>query len=178
MADAPDALLFLNRREARTVDALAGRILPGDESDPGAHEAGVVAYVDRGLAGFFRDQQGLYREGLRALDALCLDRHGIRFADLDAGHQDEVVAHLDALARAEEPGVLGTLFALAREHTIQGLFCDPAYGGNRDGVGWRLVGFPGARWGYDALDMARDGDATQIPLTTLADLRARVERSE
>ncbi len=33
-------------------------------------------------------------------------------------------------------------------NTIEGFFADPIYGGNRDMVGWKLVGFPGARYDY------------------------------
>jgi hypothetical protein len=32
-----------------------------------------------------------------------------------------------------------------RVHTIQGTFCDPFYGGNRDFVGWDLLAYPGVR---------------------------------
>jgi len=42
---------FFSLHEAATVDALASRLLPGDENDPGAHEAGVVLFIDRTLAG-------------------------------------------------------------------------------------------------------------------------------
>jgi gluconate 2-dehydrogenase gamma chain len=45
------AAQFFNFHEAQTVDALAARILPGDKNDPGAHEAGVVFYIDWQLAG-------------------------------------------------------------------------------------------------------------------------------
>jgi gluconate 2-dehydrogenase gamma chain len=171
-----EPLLFLNRAEAAAVDALAARIMPGDEDDPGAREAGVVTYIDRGLAGFFRDQQWFYREALRELDRHCTRQRGLRFAELDGDAQDEVVGELDALARADTEGsLLGTLFALVREHTVQGMFCDPAYGGNRGEVGWRLVGFPGAQWGYDVEQMRPGFDATQIPISTLGDLRDRAE---
>lgn len=39
-------------------------------------------------------------------------------------------------------------FHTLRRHTSEGMFSDPAYGGNRDLVGWRLVGFPGAQRAY------------------------------
>ncbi len=42
---------FFSIHEAATVDALVSRIIPGDASDPGAHEAGVVYFIDRMLAG-------------------------------------------------------------------------------------------------------------------------------
>ena len=68
-------------------------------------------------------------------------------------------------------GLLRSLFAVIREHAIEGYFCDPVYGGNRGTVGWRLVGFPGVQWGYTAEQMRPGFDATQIPIKTLADLR-------
>jgi gluconate 2-dehydrogenase gamma chain len=177
-------LLFLNPVEADAVEAMAGRIVPGDERDPGAHEAGVLTYIDHSLAGFMRDQQPFYREALRALDAFCVERQGARFAALGEADQDELLGLLDAAAFGDGPspelagdarlGLLTRLFAMLREHTIQGMFCDPAYGGNRDAVGWKLVGFPGARWGYGADEMGRGFDAREIPISTLADLRRRV----
>jgi gluconate 2-dehydrogenase gamma chain len=180
-------LLFLNPVEGAAVDAVTARIMPGDANDPGAREADVVTYIDRSLAGFMRDQQGFYREALRALDGFCEEKHGARFADLPTAAQDALLACLDGAASgggqdqelSEDPRarLLVRLFAMLREHTIQGMFGDPAYGGNRDTVGWRLVGFPGARWGYDEGEMARGFDAREVPVTTLADLRQSLEES-
>jgi gluconate 2-dehydrogenase gamma chain len=81
-----------------------------------------------------------------------------------------LLAELDQRHGDGERDDLGSFFAVVREHVVQGFFCDPAYGGNRDGAGWRAVGFPGARWGYSARQMGRDFDSTTIPVTTLADL--------
>jgi gluconate 2-dehydrogenase gamma chain len=165
------ALLFLSGAEATTIDAMAARIIPGDADDPGAREAGCVIYVDRMLAGFGREQQSLYRAGLRALDDHCREQLGDRFSALDVAAQDRVLADVER-SWEDGPGTLGHFFRVVREHVVQGFFCDPAYGGNRGGVGWRLVGFPGARWGYGAQHMARDADIAGLPLTTLADLQA------
>jgi gluconate 2-dehydrogenase gamma chain len=165
-------LHFLNPVEAATLDAMAARIVPGSAEDPGAREAQAVLFIDRSLAGFLRDQQTPYRVGLRRLDAFTRERHGRRFAELEESQQDEVLAELDRRSRGEDSDGLGKLFAIVREHVVQGLFCDPSHGGNRDAVGWRMIGFPGARWGYSARQMARDFDATTIPVRTLADLYA------
>ena len=67
--------------------------------------------------------------------------------------------------------LLPRFFAVIREHTFEGLFCDPVYGGNRDAVGWKLVGFPGVQWGYTAEQMKEGFDGRTIPIRTLADLR-------
>jgi gluconate 2-dehydrogenase gamma chain len=67
--------------------------------------------------------------------------------------------------------VVGRLLTIIREHTVEGYFCDPVYGGNRGAVGWKLVGFPGAHWGYTAEQMAPGFDGRGIPIKTLSDLR-------
>ncbi len=46
---------------------------------------------------------------------------------------------------AQRPGVLRSAVA---SNTQEGFFADPIYGGNRDMVGWKMIGFPGARYDY------------------------------
>src|SRR5262249_53638075 len=41
----------------------------------------------------------------------------------------------------------GVLRAAAAEHA-EGFFADPVYGGNRDMAGWKMIGYPGARYDY------------------------------
>ena len=62
-------LVFFFLDEVDTVEALAARIVPGNEEDPGAREAGVVYYIDRALAGPYFGWQAAYREGVRTLNA-------------------------------------------------------------------------------------------------------------
>lgn len=178
-----DALIFFSDHEARTVDAIAARIIPGDAADPGAFESGATTYIDRSLGGFLRDMQTFYRRALQRLDDHCVAAHERRFAELAAPEQDGVLAELEAGGRGREgdselrdvtwddDSLLWTFFEVVREHILQGTFCDPAYGGNRDLAGWRLLGFPGTQWGYSADQMQPGVDARLIPLKTLADLR-------
>jgi gluconate 2-dehydrogenase gamma chain len=183
-----DELVFFNESEARTIDAIAARIIPGDDADPGAREAAAVVYIDRALAGAYREFEKLYRRGLWELEHYCRARYGGPFVELGEERQDEVLGHIDAATETQlptqlqigagrreaadlGPGVLAEFFAAVRQHTIEGTFCDPAYGGNRDAVGWRLLGFPGAQWGYSAEQMRLGFDATRIPVKTLKELR-------
>ncbi|RPI48391.1 MAG: hypothetical protein EHM55_25655, partial [Acidobacteria bacterium] len=53
-------------------------------------------------------------------------------------------------------------FALVRAHTLQGTFCDPAYGGNANFVGWDLLGYPGVRLNATAADQRMSGYAKPI----------------
>lgn len=181
------ALMFFSDEEACTVEALAERIIPGDGENAGATEAGVVYYIDRALAGISADLQPVYRLGLRALEELCRAEHGRSFRELDAGQQDEVVRRFLGPEVGESPegllfspedqavrddhSLIARLVVVVREHTVEGYFCDPVYGGNRGTVGWKLVGFPGAHWGYTAEQMAPGFDGRSIPIKTLSDLR-------
>ena len=166
-------LLFFNPREAADIGALVDEIIPAEPDSPGAVQAGVVQYIDQGLAGFMRDLQPTYRSGMLAVAEMS-DAAGARhLADLDQPARQRVVAELDALGH-ERPGeFVGQFFRIVREHTIQGFFGDPAYGGNRELAGWRLVGFPGAQWEYTPAQMRPGTDATSIPIFTIEDLYRR-----
>ncbi len=192
------ALIFFNDFEARAVEAIAERIIPGGDGDVGATEAGVVYYIDRAVAGFSISLQKVYRRGLRELGTFCQRKYGKSFVDLTPERQDEVIrrflgpesgdaaaahkpvaeddydfaaGHGSHGARNLDKSLLDRLFAVMREHAIEGLFCDPVYGGNRNAVGWRLVGFPGVHWGYTAEQMKEGYDGRQLPIRTLDDLR-------
>jgi gluconate 2-dehydrogenase gamma chain len=168
-----DALgfLFLFLDEANALDALVARIVPGDDGDPGAREAGVVTYIDRALAGPYAEWGLAYREGLRLLNSHSVTKFGVKFHELSETEQDAILAALEANELLGFGGNgSGEFFAMVWAHTIEGLLCDPAYGGNRDGVGWKLIGFPGAQYGYSGEEMRYGADLTPKPLMTLADI--------
>ena len=192
------ALTYLNDFEARTVEAIAERIIPGEGADAGATEAGVVYYIDRTIAGFSPNLQRIYRLGLRELDSFCRERFAAPYVELTSESQDEVVElwlgpavgepstglmfgpddvkrEVDGEANSGiDRDLLRRLFAVVREHTVEGYFCDPVYGGNRNTAGWKLVGFPGAHWGYTAREMKAGFDGRSIAIQTLSDLREKL----
>ena len=173
------AITCFNAHQAATVEAMAARIIPGSQDDPGAREADVIVYIDRALAGAYGHLQPLYRRGVEALDRRAAESHGAPFAECSEAQQDALLGDLlaDVAPALDTPGVdedtslLSYFAAVVHQHTIEGMFGDPAYGGNRDGAGWKLLGFPGARWGYSAEEMRYGFDSGQIPVTTLEDLR-------
>lgn len=167
-ADPP--LMFFTVREAAIIDAVTARIIPGDAADPGAREAQVTIYIDRALSGFFSNLQVFYREGIDALEKLCTSRHGISFADLSAAAQDEILRLIEDTSGSDSE--LAQFFAVVYEHTVEGMFGDPIYGGNLNSAGWKLIGFPGVRWGYSPAEMTAGFEASSIPAQTLTDLQA------
>src|SRR5579871_1795365 len=136
-------LVYLNEEEAETIDAIAARLIPGDPTSPGAREANVLVYIDRALSGYFDHLQTFYRWGILKLDDLSLKLFGSPFRQLSETQQDNVLQKIDGKTGSETSG-LAEFFAVVREHTLEGFLCDPIYGGNKDGVGWKLIGFPGA----------------------------------
>lgn len=68
------------------------------------------------------------------------------FTGLDEDQQDEVVTALqeDEVGTFEDTDIDPSgFFLLVRQNTLEGMFSDPMYGGNREMIGWRLKGFPG-----------------------------------
>ena len=155
---------FLNDNDAMTVAALTERLMPGAPGKPGARDAGVLNYIDLALAGAYADLQDFYRRGLAQLDAHCRTTYGAPFVALDAGRQDQVIVALeDGRAAGFSWPSAPALFNTIRTHTMEGMFADPIYGGNKDFAGWRLVGFPGAQPLFTPEDMQSGQAYTGAP---------------
>jgi len=131
-ADAPDKFEFFSPGEAAEIEAMAAQIIPADHS-PGAREAGVIYFIDRALMTFERDRQPLYKEGLLFLQARTREVFpgATEFSKLNS---DQQIQLLTAVEKTE-------FFGTVRVHTIMGILADPDYGGNRNQIGWKLIGF-------------------------------------
>jgi gluconate 2-dehydrogenase gamma chain len=159
---------FLNDENAATVAAFAERLMPGAPGKPGAHDAGVLNYIDLALAGAYADQQDFYRRGLAALDAYCRKTFMKPFVELSPSQQDEVITALEQGKASEFTYPTAQAFFNAmRTHTMEGMFADPIYGGNKDFAGWKLVGFPGAQPYFTEADMASKQAFSRAPITGL-----------
>jgi gluconate 2-dehydrogenase gamma chain len=128
--------------ERATLAAVCARIIPSDENGPGATEARASEYIDRALGGWLATSREIYTSGLLSIDEAARKRNGRRFIELSVADQDAVLRAIE-----DTP-----FFILVRMHTIQGTFCDPAYGGNANFVGWDLIGYPGVRLAVTAED--------------------------
>ena len=136
----------LTIRQARLIDGIAARIFPTTDT-PGSVEAGAVFYLDRALAEAYPELLSFYARGLRALDKHSRKQFGGAFLKLSDDQQDAVLRDF-AAGRVDDFAKAGEFFETARNHILEGVFGEPKYGGNRDMIGWRLVGFPGQQYGY------------------------------
>lgn len=138
--------------QRETLAAAASRILPSEDG-PGATEAGVADYVMAAL-GEERLNSWLpyFVHGLGRIEAICRETLGKPFPAAAPAEQDEVLRQLQAIPEPHLRHFFGQLVRLC----IEGFLGDPRYGGNRDGLGWRYVGYP--------LDeMEEDGCLRAIP---------------
>jgi len=159
---------FLNEDDSALVDALTERLMPGAPGEPGARDAGVLNYIDLALAGPYADLQDFYRRGCEALDGHCRKAHAKSFVKLSAEQQDAVIT---AMIQGKVQGFTWptsqAFFNTVRTHTMEGMFADPVYGGNKNFAGWRLVGFPGAVPIFTFEDMASNEAFTREPFLGL-----------
>jgi gluconate 2-dehydrogenase gamma chain len=156
----------LTSAEAATLEAIVARLIPADANGPGALEAGAARYIDGGLGSAFASLRATYAAGLAALDSYARARAGAAFAALPTERQDAVLTDLE---EDRAPGFSPSsrvFFDLVLGHTLEGTFGDPHYGGNRDYIGWELIGYPGLRLAVTA-DQQRM-DASLEPTQTSA----------
>jgi gluconate 2-dehydrogenase gamma chain len=158
-------LRFFDERQALIVSAAAARIFPSDENGPGAAEAGVILYIDQQLASpYGRDihrytqppfEDGLPEQGYQGkATPQEVYREGLRLLGND----------FDGLPCDEQDGKLRSIqetyfFRLLRQHTIEGMFCDPMHGGNKDLIGWQIIGYPGPHMSWSDQVDQHDGKA-------------------
>jgi gluconate 2-dehydrogenase gamma chain len=133
--------------ELATLDAICARLVPTDDLGPGATEAHAARYIDRALDGALASYRDDYSLGLAAINVYArLKKPSARsFADLSVEQQDEVLREMEQDVELGFIPSSSAFFSLIRAHTLQGMFCDPNYGGNANMVGWDLIGYPGVR---------------------------------
>jgi len=100
------------------------------------------------------DFRNKYRNGLAALDALGQQQFGQPFVRLTTQQQTSVLNKADP-----------DFVTLLTYHTVEGMLCAPEYGGNRNLLGWQLVGFDGDSQplGYEIYDETVPGNYRQRP---------------
>jgi gluconate 2-dehydrogenase gamma chain len=179
---------YFSPAEAAFIEAATDRLIPADDLGPGAVAVGVPIFIDRQLAGDYGrganwymqgpwgkglPTQGyqsrltpaqLYRAAIKAIDeAVGKEGKAGTFAKLAAADQDAFLKQLEAGEPQLGGGVEAkAFFDILLQNTLEGFWSDPIYGGNRDMAGWKLIGFPGARYDHSPF-VSRHGEAYPLP---------------
>lgn len=182
---------FFSDAEVPEVTAIVDRLIPADDLSVSGSEAGCVVFIDRQLASSYGEASRWYmqgpfrrgtpeqgdqspftprdriRHGLVGLEKLCRSRHGQSFSGLDAAQQDALLAELEK-GGIDLDGMDSKLFfEQVLGNTMEGFFGDPIYGGNRDMVSWKMIGFPGARYDYRPYIELHNQKLDLVPLSII-----------
>ena len=163
----PPALLVLNDAEAAFLAAAADTMVPADDLSPSGSALGVVTYIDGQLASAWGGGDRAYRAGphppgtpeqgsqiplaprdlllagLAEAEAWCRATYGKSLDALSLPQKNEALARMES-GTAQFAGLSSAaFFNLLLDLTMEGVFADPIYGGNRGMAGWKMLGFPG-----------------------------------
>jgi gluconate 2-dehydrogenase gamma chain len=193
--------LFFNAAEALFVESACERLIPADESGPGAQDAGVPTFIDRQLGGAWGAGERLYRSGpwlpgtpsqgyqlpftpaelfRTSLRAILRDlaARGTPFIEMSGESQDSYLRSLESGAHDLDGVPSAIFFDTFLKMSIEGFFCDPVYGGNRNMAAWRMIGFPGAYADYFE-EVDRHGlKFTRKPMSLAEDGHGHIEERQ
>ncbi|MGG3469211.1 gluconate 2-dehydrogenase subunit 3 family protein [Neobacillus pocheonensis] len=166
------ALMYFTPEQYRIVEAATERIYPKDDHGPGAKELGVAFFIDHQLAGdwgfnsreymqapFFKGEkvqgfQGrLKRRDIFDIAIRELNNHSQAvykkdFIDLKGDEKDAILKDFE-----EDKVNITTIspsgfFNMLRSSTLEGVYSDPLYGGNKNMDGWKMRNYPGSKMAY------------------------------
>jgi gluconate 2-dehydrogenase gamma chain len=173
---ASEPLLTLTADEAAFFSAAYDTIIPADRLSPSGSDCGCVTYIDRQLAGAWGNGAKLYRNGpflpakphhgyqlpltpreyfaagIKAANAWSTKTYGKSFDRLAAPDRIAGLTAMEKGTAVFDGFEAQTFFEALLQSAMEGFFADPMYGGNRNKVSWRMVGYPGlpATWGAKA----------------------------
>jgi gluconate 2-dehydrogenase gamma chain len=171
----------LTAPEAAFIVAAVDTIIPADELSPAGSDCGVAVFIDRQLGSAWGGGAKMYRSGpfhrgkpeqgyqlaltpreffaagITAANAWTRKTYGKDFDRLPPAQRVEALKAMEEgkaeLQNFNARAFFGQLYAI----TMAGFFSDPMYGGNRNKVAWKLLGFPGLPATYaDKIDAYRN----------------------
>jgi len=191
-----EARMFITRLEDfKALEQATERIYPKDDNGPGAIELGAPYFIDRQLAGEWGVNSKEYMKGpfvqgkknenhgyqsrltrgdifilgLRKLNEVSQNKVGENFYDAEEEQQIEILTSFEN-GDVDMVGVKSnTFFNLLRKMTLEGVYSDPLYGGNKDMMGWKMREFPGPRPAY--IDVIEEEEFVQMDPISLKDFQ-------
>jgi gluconate 2-dehydrogenase gamma chain len=148
----PAVFKHLTVSESDLLQVIVQRLIPSDANGPGAKEARVAEYIDGALGDALKSSRQSYAMGLAALDRYAQSSRGKPFLQLAPTDQDSVLIDCETGGATGFTGSSAQFFGMLLNHTRQGMFGDPHYGGNANYIGWDLIGYPGVRTAVTAAD--------------------------
>ncbi len=172
-APEPEIWLTLTPTEQAFVKAAVDTIIPADELTPSGTDCGLATFIDRQLAGGFGNGARLYREGpfpqgkpelgyqlpltpreffrtgFAAANEWAKKTYGKEFDRLAPAEREQALTAMETGKADFNAGFTAVFFFdNFLQLAMEGFFADPIYGGNKDKVAWKMIGFPGLPASY------------------------------
>jgi gluconate 2-dehydrogenase gamma chain len=190
---AAEPLLTLTATEAAFLGAAYDTFIPADRLSPSGTDCGLLAFIDRQLAGAWGGGAKLYRSGpfikgtreqgyqlsltpreffaagIKATNEWTRKTYGKDFDRLSPAEREAALKSMDA-GKAELNEINAKqFFEMLLQSAMEGFFADPIYGGNRDKVSWRMVGYPGLPATYAGKALEYRGKKIVLEPQSIAD---------
>jgi gluconate 2-dehydrogenase gamma chain len=183
--------LILNPTENAFIQAAVDTFIPADALSPSGTDCGIAVFIDRELAGAYGRGARLYRSGpffkgkpehgyqlpltpyeffragIADANAWTRKSFGKEFDRLTPAQRDEALKAMDA-GKAEFTNAK-MFFEQLYAMTMEGFFADPIYGGNRDKVSWKMIGYPGLPAAYGSHAAEYRGKKLNLEPKSIAD---------
>lgn len=187
--------VLTNETDRKNLAAIFDRLIPADDHGPSASEEGCIEFIDSQLAGdygagsalylvgplrpeneeklmgspqFLSSPRERYMTGLEALEAWSQTHHHASFFSLNADQIDVFLTDMEAGKINLGADVNSqAFFELMLQNVREGYLSDPLYGGNKTMAGWKMIGFPGARYDYRQYIDRRGEDLKLIPVSLI-----------
>jgi gluconate 2-dehydrogenase gamma chain len=176
-----EPFVTLTALEAGFIVAAVDTLIPADELSPSGSDCGVAIFIDRQLGSAWGGGAKMYRAGpfvkgkpeqgyqlaltpreyfaagIVAANAWSRKTYGKEFDRLAPADRIAALKAMEDGNATFENFDAKAFFGQLHGITMAGFFADPIYGGNRDKVSWKLLGFPGLPATYaDKIDAFRD----------------------
>ena len=192
-APEPEPLLTLTASEHAFIVAAVDTLIPADELSPSGSECGVATFIDRQLASAWGGGAKMYRSGpfrkakpeygyqlpltpreffaagIAATNAWARKTYGKEFDRLAPKEREAALKALEQGKAEFAEFNSKQFFEALLTITMEGFFADPIYGGNRNKVGWKLVGYPGLPAVYSTLIDEYRNKRYQVEPQSIAD---------
>ncbi len=187
--------VLTNPLDRQNLAAIFDRLIPADNLGPSASEAGCITFLDNQLAGDYGSGAALYLQaplhpenealimgapqflsapkeryltGLQALEQWAQQHHQASFHTLNSQQIDEFLTNMEA-GKINLGAAINSqaFFELMLQNAREGYLADPIYGGNKNMAGWKMIGFPGARYDYRPYIERRNENLALIPVSLI-----------
>jgi gluconate 2-dehydrogenase gamma chain len=167
-SSAPTGYQSFSADEAAFVENMVNVMCPADDYTPNGVDCGLATFIDRQLSGAFGQGAGRYmnapwapgkpqtgsqlpftpeqffKAGVEAANRLCQAKFGKTFDQLQVAQADAFLKDISNSTIKDDDIPLASWFNdLTYPLFEQACYADPMYGGNRNKVFWKMIGYPG-----------------------------------